>query len=75
MVPAPHGPVPAVLTGLLLVLVFGALGAAIGFLGYAAANELVSLTQNWRGLLDSLQGALDQTEELFARLWTLCRPS
>lgn len=63
-----------VLTGLLLVLVFGALGAAIGFLGYAAANELVSLTQNWRGLLDSLQGALDQTEELFARLWTLVPP-
>lgn len=62
------------LTGVLMILLFGALGAAIAFLGYAAASELVSLAQNWQGLLDGMQGALEQTEELFARLWTLVPP-
>lgn len=63
-----------ILTGFLMILVFGALGAAIGFLGYAIVNELVSLAQNWQGLLEGLQGALQQTEELFARLLTLVPP-
>ena len=59
---------------LLVVLVFGALGGAIGLLGYAAVAELISLAQNWQGLLDSLQSALDQLEVLLARLWTLVPP-
>ncbi len=63
-----------VLAALLLILVFGALGAAIGFLGYAVVGELVSLAQNWEGLLESLQGALEQLEALSAHLWTLVPP-
>lgn len=62
------------LTLLLLLLLFGLLGAVLGVLGYAVGNELVSLAQNWDKLLDSLQSALDQTEELFARLLALVPP-
>ena len=62
------------LSALLLILVFGALGGAIGLLGYAAAGEIISLAQNWQGLLAGLQGALEQMEELFARLWALVPP-
>jgi len=62
------------LTLLLLLLLFGAVGAAIGLLVYSAGNELVSLAQNWDGLLTSFQGAVDQLEELFARLLTLVPP-
>ena len=35
-----------ILAGLLMILVFGALGGAIVFLGYAVVSELVSLAQN-----------------------------
>ncbi|MGE4276342.1 MAG: sporulation integral membrane protein YtvI [Lawsonibacter sp.] len=63
-----------VLTLLLLLMIFGLLGAALFLLVYAAGNELVSLTQNWDGLLASLQAALDQLEKLFAHLWTLVPP-
>lgn len=63
-----------VLTLLLLLLLFGLAGAALGVLVYAAGNELVSLVQNWDKLLDSLQGALDQMEELFARFLALVPP-
>lgn len=59
------------LTLLLLLLLFGGLGAVIGLLVYSAGNELVSLAQNWDGLLTSFQGAMDQLEELFARLLTM----
>lgn len=59
------------LTLLLLLLLFGGLGAVIGLLVYSAGNELVSLAQNWNGLLTSFQGAMDQLEELFARLLTM----
>ena len=62
------------LTLLLLLLLFGGLGAVIGLLVYSAGNELVSLAQNWDGLLTSFQGAVDQLEELFARLLTLVPP-
>lgn len=63
-----------VLTLLLLLLLFGLMGVALGLLVYAGVSELVSLAQNWDGLLHSLQAALDQLEELFARLWTLVPP-
>ena len=62
------------LSMLLVVLVFGALGGAIVLLGYAAVGELISLAQNWEGLLDNLQSALEQLEVLFAHLWTLVPP-
>lgn len=56
---------------LLLLLLFGLVGGAIGLLGYAAVAQLVSLVQNWSGLLDSLQSTMDQMEELFSNLWAL----
>ena len=62
------------LSALLLILVFGALGGAIGLLGYVAAGEIISLAQNWQGLLEGLQSVLDQMEVLFARLWALVPP-
>lgn len=59
------------LSMLLLLLLFGLVGGAIGLLGYAAVAQLVSLVQNWSGLLDSLQSTMDQMEELFSNLWAL----
>lgn len=63
-----------VLTLLLLFLIFGLLGGGLTLLVYAAAGQLVSLVQNWGGLLDSLQTVMDQLEALFARLLTLAPP-
>ena len=62
------------LAGLLLVALLAAVGVSVGLLGYAAGNELVSLAQNWGGLLARLQGAMDGIEALFAQLWTLVPP-
>ena len=59
------------LSMLLLLLLFGLAGGAMGLLGYAAAAQLISLAQNWSGLLDSLQSTMDQMEELFSNLWAL----
>ena len=58
-------------TLLILLLLFGLLGAGIGYLGYAAGVELVSLTQNWNGLLAGVQSTLTQIEEMSARFWTM----
>ena len=63
-----------VLTFLILVLLFGLVGAALGLLGYAAASQLISLVQNWSGLLASLQSTLDQVEVLLSNLLTLVPP-
>lgn len=62
------------LTLLLLLLLFGLIGGGLALLVYAAAGQLVSLVQNWSGLLDNLQAVMDQLEELFARLLTLVPP-
>jgi len=62
------------LTFLLLLLLFGLIGGGLALLVYAAAGQLVSLVQNWSGLLDSLQSVLEQLEELFARFLTLVPP-
>lgn len=59
----------------ILVLLFGLLGAALGYLGYAGVSQLVSLVQNWDGLLESLQTAMDQIETLFSQLWALVPPT
>lgn len=37
---------------LLVVVIFGVIGGCLGILTYAAANELVSLAQNWSGDAD-----------------------
>ena len=58
-------------TLLILLLLFGLLGAGIGYLGYAGGVELVALVQNWNGLLESLQNTLDQIEIMSAQLWRL----
>ena len=56
---------------LLLLLLFGLVGGAMVLLAYAAVSELISLAQNWSGLLDSLQTTMDQVEALFSNLWSL----
>ena len=63
-----------VLSALLLILVFGLIGGGAALLVYAAAGQLVSLVQNWSGLLDSLQAVMDRLEALFAHLLTLAPP-
>lgn len=63
-----------VLSAVLLILVFGLIGGGAALLLYAAAGQLVSLVQNWSGLLDSLQAVMDQLEALFAHLLTLAPP-
>lgn len=59
---------------LLLLLLFGLAGGAVVLLGYAAVSQLISLAQNWTGLLDSLQATLEQIEVIFSNLWTLVPP-
>lgn len=61
-------------TLVVLLLLFALVGAALGLLGYAAGNELVSLAQNWDKLLAGGHAMLDQMEVLFARLWELVPP-
>ena len=63
-----------VLSLLLLSLLFGLIGGGLALLVYAAAGQLVSLVQDWSGLLDGLQSALDQGEALFARSAALLPP-
>ena len=60
---------------LVLVLLFGLVGAAVGGLMYAAGAQLVSLVQSWDDLLASLNGISDQLEQLFARFWDLVPPA
>jgi len=59
------------LTLLLLLILFGLVGAALVFLFYAAGQELMDLIQNWDGLLATLQSALGQAEVLFAQILAL----
>lgn len=58
----------------LLLLLFALVGGGLALLAYAAVGQAVSLMQNWSGLLDSLQAALDQLESLFAQLLALAPP-
>lgn len=62
------------LSALVLILLFGLAGGGLALLVYAAAGQLVSLVQNWSGLLASAQSAIDQVETLFARFLTLVPP-
>ena len=62
------------LSALVLILLFGLAGGGLALLVYAAAGQLVSLAQNWSGLLASAQSAIDQVETLFARFLTLVPP-
>ncbi len=56
---------------LLVVVIFGVIGGCLGILTYAAANELVSLAQNWSGMLTQVEGFFDEMEALFARAMDL----
>lgn len=56
---------------LLLLLLLALVGGALVLLSYGAVNQLISLAQNWSGLLDSLQSTLDQMESFFSRFWSL----
>lgn len=59
---------------LVLLLLFGLAGGAVVLLVYAAVGQLVSLAQNWSGLLDNLQSTLEQIEALSFNLWSLVPP-
>ena len=63
-----------ILSALVLLLLFGLAGGGLALLVYAAAGQLVSLVQNWSGLLDSLQAGLERLEALFAHLLALVPP-
>ena len=60
---------------LVLALLFGLAGAALGGLVYAAGAQLVSLVQSWDDLLQGLEGMFRQLEQLFARFWDLVPPA
>lgn len=60
---------------LVLVLLFGLAGAAVGGLFYAAGAQLVSLVQSWDELLGKLEDIVAQLEQLFARFWDLVPPA
>ena len=56
---------------LILLLIFGLIGGGLYLMVYAAGSEMVSLAQNWEGLLGQLQSVTDQLESMFAQLLTL----
>ena len=60
---------------LVLALLFGLVGAALGGLVYAAGAQLVSLVQSWDDLLQGLEGMFRQLEQLFAQFWDLVPPA
>ena len=60
---------------LVLALLFGLAGAALGGLVYAAGAQLVSLVQSWDDLLQGLEGMFRQLEQLFAQFWDLVPPA
>ena len=62
------------LTLVILLLLFGLIGAVLAYLFYATVLELASLAQNWEGLLDNMQAVLDQLEALSIHLWELVPP-
>ena len=64
----------SLLSLLVLVILFAMVGTGLGLLGYAAVGQLLSLIQNWSGLLDSFQSTLDQVEVLFSNFLTLVPP-
>lgn len=60
------------LLSLLVVLgVFGLLGGGMALLVYGLGKEILSLAQDWEGLLSQSALLLDRFEILFARFWTL----
>ncbi len=62
------------LTLLLLLLIFGVLGAALGLMIYFAGQELMSLVQDWNVLLDGLQSTLDQLDALLSQFSSVMPP-
>lgn len=56
---------------LILLLIFALTGGALFLMAYAAGSEVVSLAQNWEGLLEQMQSVADQMEGMFAQLLAL----
>lgn len=57
----------SLLSFLVLILAFAALGGLLWWLVYTAAAEIVELAGNWEGLVGSLQQVANSLGELFAR--------
>ncbi|MCI8422565.1 MAG: sporulation integral membrane protein YtvI [Lawsonibacter sp.] len=52
----------------LLLLLFGLLGTALGWLAYGAASELVSLAENWDQLAAGARALLERLDQGFRQL-------
>lgn len=59
------------LSMLVVLVVFGLLGVGLVLLVYGAGREVLSLAQNWEGLLAQSATLLEQLEGMFAQFWAL----
>ncbi len=59
---------------LVLILLFTLLGGMLFLLVYGAGTELMSLAQNWPGLLENAQKIANQAELFLARFFSLVPP-
>ena len=62
-------------TLLILLLLFGLLGAGIGYLGYAGGVELVALVQNWNGCWRACRAPWIRSRSCPPSCGGWCRPS
>ena len=58
----------SVLTLLLLLLLFGLVGSALGWLGYAVVRQVISLAENWDGVVAAGISVLDQLDQMFQQV-------
>ena len=59
------------LTLLVLLLLLGSVGGALWLVGYAAAGELISLSQNWDQILQRMTELAEELTLFAARLWDM----
>ena len=59
------------LTLLVLLLLLGSVGGALWLVGYAAAGELISLSQNWDQILQRMTELAEELKLFAARLWDM----
>ena len=62
---------PPLLTLLVLLLLLGSVGGALWLVGYAAAGELISLSQNWDQILQRMTELAEELKLFAARLWDM----
>ena len=67
----PAGLSRPLLTLLVLLLLLGSVGGALWLVGYAAAGELISLSQNWDQILQRMTELAEELKLFAARLWDM----